>query len=155
MTGANIKDLLLAPRLDRQRVDELLAPYEFKDPAGADRNLQEMAKDPAERQLVAEVLGDLLLCVSRSADPDQSLTYMERFARAALNRAHLFTYLRDSPRTLEILAKTLGGSPYMAEILIRDPQHFYWVTDPQTLYSSRKRRAMRRELVNTLKVLAD
>jgi [glutamine synthetase] adenylyltransferase / [glutamine synthetase]-adenylyl-L-tyrosine phosphorylase len=56
---------------------------------------------------------------------------------------------------LEILAKTLGGSPYMAEILIRDPQYLYWVTDPQILYGPRKKREIDRELARALKTLSD
>jgi glutamate-ammonia-ligase adenylyltransferase len=155
MTPLNVKDLLLAPRLDRLQVAALLSPYGFKDPAGADANLQAMADDPSERQLLADILEELLVCVAQSADPDQALNYLERFARAALNKTRLFSYLKDSPHTLEILARTLGGSSYMAEILIRDPHHFYWVTDPQILYSDRKKRDIRRELVQTLKVLAN
>src|SRR5688572_6379913 len=155
MTSANVKDLLLAPRLDRLQVSALLSPYGFKDPPKADANLQAMAADPAERQLLAEILEELLVCVSHSADPDQALTYFERFGCAALNKTRLFSYLKDSPRTLDILSRTLGGSPYMAEILIRDPHHFYWVTDPLILDCGRKKREMERELVRTLKVLAD
>ena len=155
MSGVNIKDILLAEQLDPARAAALLTPYGFKNPVRADANLQALAREPSERQLVAEILEEMLVCIARSADPDQSLTYLERFAHAALNRTHLFSYLRDSPRTLEILAKALGGSPYMAEILIRDPHHFYWVTDPQILYAGRKRRELRREMVRALKVIPD
>ena len=155
MTQPVIRDLLLAPRLDQKQVTALLAPFGFKYPERADANLQAMADDPAARQLLANILEDLLACASRSADPDQSINYLERFARAALNRTRLFTYLAESPQTLEILATVLGGSPYMAEILIRDPQHFYWVTDPNILRRSSTKRDMRRELLQTLKALAD
>ncbi len=155
MTPPSVKDLLLAARLDHNQVSALLGPYGFKDPAKADANLQATADDPADRQLLADILEDLLVCVSKSADPDQALIYFERFGRAALNKTRLLSYLKDSPRTIEILARTLGGSPYMAEILIRDPQHFYWVTDPQILNSRRKKREIQRELVRTLKALGD
>jgi glutamate-ammonia-ligase adenylyltransferase len=43
----------------------------------------------------------------------------------------------------------------MAEILIRDPHHFYWLTDPQILHHARKKRDIQRELARTLKVLGD
>src|SRR5262249_56203574 len=49
----------------------------------------------------------------------------------------------------------LGGSPYMAEILIRDPQHFYWVTDPEILHAVRQKRAIKYELLRTLNLLED
>jgi glutamate-ammonia-ligase adenylyltransferase len=155
MTPLNIKDLLLAPSLDPQQAAALLSPYRFKEPAKADANLQAMADDPAARQSLAGILEELLDNVSQSADPDQALNYFERFTRAAASNIHLFSYFKDSPRTLEILAKTFGGSPYMADILIRDPHYFYWVTDPQILHHSRKKRDIQRELARALKTLAD
>jgi glutamate-ammonia-ligase adenylyltransferase len=153
MGSLNLKDLLLAPRLDRQQVAALLSPYGFEDPMKADTNLQAMAGEPNERQLLAEILENTLHWASQSADPDQMLNYLERFAEAALNKTRLFSYLKESPETVELLARTLGGSAYMAEILIRDPHHFYWVADPQLLRSVRKKREIERELVQTLRVL--
>ena len=153
MTPRHVTDLLLAAELGREEVAGMLGPYGLKDPLKADANLQMMADDPSERQLLADVLENLLVESSRSADPDQAITYLERFARAALNKMRLFAYLKDSPKSLEILARTLGGSPYMAEILIRDPHHFYWLTDEQVLFTGRRKRALERELVRTLKAI--
>jgi glutamate-ammonia-ligase adenylyltransferase len=155
MTPPNVKDLLLAPRLDPQQVIALFGPYGFKEPGKADANLQALADDAPARQSLADILEELLDNASQSADPDQALNYFERFARAAVNKIHLFSYLKDSPRTLEILAKTFGGSPYMAEILIRDPQYLYWVTDPQILYGARKKREIEREMARALRTIAD
>jgi glutamate-ammonia-ligase adenylyltransferase len=153
MSAFDTKDLLLAPRLEMPQVADLLAPYGLRDFLKADANLQATAGDPSERLLLAEILAELLACVAASANPDQALTYFERFARATGNRTHLFAYLKNSKQALEILAKCLGGSVYMAEILIRDPHHFYWVSDPQILNRARKKREIQRELVRTLKVL--
>jgi len=150
---SDIKDLLLAPRLDPHQASALLTPYGFKDPAKADANLQAVTTDPSDRQLAANILGNLLTCMSQAADTDQALNYFERFTRAAHNKTQLLLYLQDSPRALEILAKALGASPYMAELLIRDPHHFYWLTDPQILNTARKKRDVRRELAQTLRVL--
>jgi glutamate-ammonia-ligase adenylyltransferase len=151
MSPKNLKDLLLAPRLDPQQVTALLGPYGFKEPAKADANLQAMADDPTARQLLADILEELLLCASQSADPDQALNHFERFARSTVNKTRLFSYLHESPRSLEILARTFGGSQHMAEILIRDPVYLYWLTDPQTLYQKRKKREIARDLLRGLK----
>jgi [glutamine synthetase] adenylyltransferase / [glutamine synthetase]-adenylyl-L-tyrosine phosphorylase len=153
MSALNIKDLLLAPQLDRQTADQLLAPFGFKDTAKADANLQAAAADPSERPLLAEILEELLVCGSQSADPDQAVTYFERFVRSGLSKAQLFSYLHTSPKALEILLRSLGGSTYMAEILIRDPQLFYWVTDSEILRRPRTKREIQREIVRTAKVL--
>jgi glutamate-ammonia-ligase adenylyltransferase len=153
MAALNIKDLLLAPQLDRQMVTALLQPYGLRDIARADAHLQTVAADPSERELLAEILSELLTSVSQSANPDQAIVYFERFATASLNKPQLFAYLRDFPQAIEILIKSLGGSSYMAEILIRDPQLFYWVTDPQILSRPRTKREIRREIVRTAKAL--
>jgi glutamate-ammonia-ligase adenylyltransferase len=155
MSRLNVKDLLLAPRLDQDQVASLLAPYGFKDPAKADRNLQAIAEDPAERELFAGILEPLLKSVSQAADPDQAITYLERFSSAAIHRLRLFSHLHDSPQGLETLTRILGGSSYMAEILIRDPQHFYWVTEPQNLNQKRRKRPIKYELLHTLSLLED
>jgi [glutamine synthetase] adenylyltransferase / [glutamine synthetase]-adenylyl-L-tyrosine phosphorylase len=151
MLPKNLNDLLLAPRLDPQQVAALLGPYGFKEPAKADANLQAMADDPTARRLLADILEELLLCASQSADPDQALNHFERFARSAVNKTRLFSYLNESPRSLEILAKTFGGSQHLAEILIRDPLYLYWLTDPQTLYQKRPKREIARDLLRGLK----
>src|SRR5689334_5373185 len=110
MASPDIRDLLLAPRLERPQVADLLAPYGLKDFLKADANLQAAAGDPTERLLLAEILDELLVCVAGSANPDQALTYFDRFVSASTNRAHLFSYLKNSKQALEILAKCLGGS---------------------------------------------
>src|SRR4051812_3610248 len=113
MALQNVKDLLLAQRLEAEQVGALLAPYGLRDARKADANLQAMAAEPAERELLADILEDLLAAISRSADPDQALTYLERFARAALNKTRLFSNLKESPAIIDVLARTLGGSSYM------------------------------------------
>ena len=153
MTMTDVRDLLLASRLDSSRVAGLLAPFGVTDFEKADANLQAAAGEPGERLLLAEILPDLLACVAGSANPDQALTYFERFTGATSSKAHLFTYLKNSRQSLDILAKSLGGSAYMAEILIRDPHHFYWVTDPQILHRVRRKRDIQRDLIQTLKRL--
>jgi [glutamine synthetase] adenylyltransferase / [glutamine synthetase]-adenylyl-L-tyrosine phosphorylase len=126
----------------------------LKDIERADANLQTIAADPSERQLLAEILENLLTCISQSANPDQALSYFERFARAGLSKPQLFSYLGTSPQAMEILIRSLGGSSYMTEILIRDPELLYWVTDSQILQRPRTKREIQREIIRTAKMLA-
>ena len=153
MGALTVRDLLLAPQLSRDAVTSLLQPFGLKDAGRADANLQSVVSDASERELLAAILEDLLVCASQSPNPDQALAYFERFARAGLNKPQLFSYLRSSPRALEILIRTLGGSSYMAEILIRDPQLFYWVSDPQILQKPRKKREIQRDIIRTASAL--
>jgi glutamate-ammonia-ligase adenylyltransferase len=131
----------------------MLSPYGFKETERADANLQAMADDPMARQLLSEIIEELLFCLSRSADPDQALNYLERFTKAAVNKIRFLSYLKENPRTLELLAKIFGGSPFMSEILIRDPHYLYWVSDPEILYKNRKKRDLMRDLSIAMKYL--
>src|SRR5436190_13065079 len=101
MPEFDIRDLLLAPRLDRPQVADLLAPYGLKDFQKADASLQAMAGEPGDRLLLADILEDLLACVRGSANPDQALTYFERFVRSTANRSHLYSYLKNSKQAIE------------------------------------------------------
>jgi glutamate-ammonia-ligase adenylyltransferase len=149
---SDLRELLLAPRLDPPRVSELLAPYGLKNFHKADANLQTAAGEPDERLLLADILDELMVSVAASADPDQALIRFERFS-ASTNKAHLFTYLRNSKQAMDILARILGGSAYMAEILIRDPHHFYWVAESHILNRTRTKAEIRRDLRPTLLML--
>jgi glutamate-ammonia-ligase adenylyltransferase len=153
MGASNVKDLLLAPSLSPPEVASRLAPYGFKEIERADANLQAMADEPRSRKLLAEILEDLLSSLGRSADPDRALDYMERFARAAVDKLNLFSHLKSSPRTLSILARTFGGSPFMAEILIRDPVYLYWLTDPVILEKERPKKMLEADLSDSLRHL--
>ncbi len=153
MVARDIRELLLAPRLEPARAAELLSPFRLTDFEKADASIQAAAGEPGERLLFAEILEDFLNCVALAANPDQAVTYFERFTSSVSSKAHLFTYLRNSKQALEILARCLGGSVYMAEILIRDPHLFYWVTDTEILHGSRPLAEIQRELAQTLKML--
>jgi [glutamine synthetase] adenylyltransferase / [glutamine synthetase]-adenylyl-L-tyrosine phosphorylase len=151
MAALNPKDLYLAPHLDSAQVASLLGPYGFRDIPKADANLQAMADDPRARQLLANLIEEFLTCLARSADPDQGLTFFERYARAAINKVNLFSYLQSSPRVLDLLATTFGASPFMSEILIRDPEYLYWVSDSRILQQERKKNELVRALSDALK----
>jgi glutamate-ammonia-ligase adenylyltransferase len=153
MAELNLKDLLLSHRLDFQQVTTLLAPYGFKEIKKADANLQLIAAEPREKQLFSEIIEEFLDCIARSPDPDQALNFFERFARATYSKAQLLSYLSASPYTLELLAKLFGSSPFLSEILIRNPTYLYWIADPQTLEQDKPKTMLTRELAATLRPL--
>lgn len=145
-TGLSPRDLLLAERLSPEQVAALLAPYGFADVAAADANIQALAPDPPARHLLAGIIDELLFNLGRSADPDQALSRFETFAAATMNRQQLYAHCQASPRTLEIAAKALGASSFMAEILVRDPGYLYWLSDPEVLTEGRDREHIRTDL---------
>ncbi len=147
------KDLLLAPHLAPDQVATLLTPYRFTDIKKADANLQLIADEPRVRHLLAEVVDELLDCLARSPDPDQALTYFERFTKASYNRAQLLSYLKASPYTLWLLAKLLASSPFLSEILIRNPPYLYWIAGPGILEKRRTKVELAAELAAVLRTL--
>ncbi len=131
------RDLLLARNLAPEDVAAVLAPFGLRDPARADEELQALADSPRAREILAGFVGDLLAELAEAADPDQALSLLERYARAAFDRVGLLKYLAESPSTLRLLARSLGASPFVAEILIREPSLLYWVADTAAQPSAR------------------
>ena len=139
------KDLLLSPSLTSEQLTTLLTSYGFKDPKQADANLQLMANEPSSRRLLADCVDEILTLLSVSADPDLALSYLERFAKATIDKVHLYTFLKAYPVALELLATTVGSSPFMSQILIRHPTYFYWLCDPDILHRERTKKDLMRE----------
>jgi glutamate-ammonia-ligase adenylyltransferase len=131
------RDLLLARHLTPDEVVGMLRPYGLRDPLRADRELQAMSGDPRARAALAAVLPELLSLLARTPDPDQGLSLLERLLRASLGPRELLEHLGARPRALEILATVLGSSPFLAETLIRSPNWFYWLAEPEVLARAR------------------
>ncbi len=148
-----LKDLLLAPDLSGEEVASLLRPYGFEEIKRADTNLQLIAEEPRVRQFFAEILEDFLTPLGQTPEPDRGLNDFERFTRAAISKTQLFSYLRDDPATVSRAATIFGGSPFLSEILIRNPEYFYWVFDPAVLKRRRTKREITRDFSQALRRL--
>jgi glutamate-ammonia-ligase adenylyltransferase len=148
-----LKDLLLAPSLTGEEVASLLRPYGFEEIKRADTNLQLIAEEPRVRQFFAEILEDFLSALGQTAEPDRGLNDFERFTRAAIGKTQLFSYLRDDPATVSRAATIFGGSSFLAEILIRNPEYFYWVFDPAVLKRRRTQREITRDFSQAVRLL--
>src|SRR5262245_50416163 len=120
--GAEVRDLLLAPRLAPDQAEALLRPYGFRDPQRADRDLQALAADPHARTLLASMLDEVLRAAAASADPESALSRFEHLARAEGSPSRLLSHLASDPRLVDVVVRALGGSPYVAETLVRHPQ---------------------------------
>ena len=151
--AVHVRDILLAPHLVPGRAESLLAPYGFRDPGAADRNLQAIAADPATRGLLAEILEELLRCLAESADPDAALNHLERFFKTSGSTLALLSHLRENPRAIDILARTFGSSSFMAEILVRHPSWLYWLSEAEVLARPRTRVEVEQDLDRALEPL--
>ncbi|HZR45731.1 MAG TPA: hypothetical protein VFA47_03425, partial [Candidatus Manganitrophaceae bacterium] len=98
-------------------------------------------------------LDELLTAVAQTPLPDRALNNFERFTQATFSKTNFFSYLRQSPRTLSLLAKVFGSSPFLSDILIRNPEYFYWVFDPEVTKTRRGKRELLHDLSRSLRLL--
>jgi glutamate-ammonia-ligase adenylyltransferase len=133
---------------------EALGRYGFADPAAASQHVQKLGEGDHARELQT-VLPPLLLGLSESADPDRGLVRFERFLRAHPEPQGLLAALGQRPRALEVLAVTLGGSPFLAETLIRHPVWFDALSDAEALRHPRSRAEIELDLVQSLHALSE
>ncbi|HEY3130318.1 MAG TPA: hypothetical protein VGL91_12740, partial [Acidobacteriota bacterium] len=120
-------DLFLAPALSDQSVQEYLSSLGFRDPAAADQNLQLMAEDYAVRQTLGAMAESLMDSLRRAPDPDSALVGFERYLSTRTAKINFLNYLAEDIIALDLLIQVLGASPFLSEILIRNPEYFHWL----------------------------
>ncbi len=123
------EDLLLANQLSPEKISQFLKRYGFKDPESADRNLQLIAEELSMRLILARIIKKLLEAARQCPDPDAALNHFERLFAKVTHRANFLGFLGETPEALEALIVICGSSPFSAEILIRNPEYFYWLLD--------------------------
>lgn len=129
LAGMHPRDLFLAAQLEKPEIEALLGPYRFKDPLRADEHLTAIAGLVASPERLGRWAEPLLTELSRSVDPDAAVRQLEAFFEKVPSPVHLLTSLETNPSALEILVGILGGSPFLAETLLRNPEYFYWLLE--------------------------
>src|SRR6266496_1488628 len=101
----------------------------FKDEKSAARSLADLLKPtsashvaPRTKQVFAKLRPALLDQMAKTADPDATLNQFVRFVEAYGLRGLLFELLASNPTLLELVVKTLDGSRFAGDLLIRRPQ---------------------------------
>ena len=120
-------DLFLSPDLTEEQAREYLRTFGFRDAAAADEHLQAMADELAVREAMGELAELLLDACQRAPDPDAALVGFSRYVATRVPKAMFLRYLVDDPRALGLLIEVLGTSPFLAEILIRNPEYLHWL----------------------------
>ncbi len=120
-------DLFVSPDLTEEQAQAYLQSLGFRDPAAADRHLQEMADDLAVREALARLAASLVEALQRTPDPDAAVVGLSRYLAARTSKVMFLHYLRDDLAALGVLIELLGTSPFLTEILVRDPEYFHWL----------------------------
>ena len=121
------QDIFLSRDLTEDAAAAFLEQYGLRDGAAADRQLQQLADDLPSRQALGALAGMLLDVVASAPDPDAALLGFCRYVATRTPRAGFVGNLHADPRMLEILAQILGTSPFLSEILIRNPEYLHWL----------------------------
>jgi glutamate-ammonia-ligase adenylyltransferase len=131
---------------------EPLRQYGFADEAAAGQQIRQLGEGAQGRELLP-LLPDLLRWLGAAADPDRGLVRFERFLSVHPEPQRLLSVLRERPRAAELLAATLGGSPFLAETLIRHPAWFDALSEPETLARRRSCVDIEFDLLQSLRAL--
>ena len=99
----------------------------FRNPRQAQDNLNRLTSNPFGGTIFQTILPEMMNILATVPDPDRSLNHFERLSRAIINQSSFFHFLFDYPQFLELLLTIFGHSNYLADILIRHPEYFYWL----------------------------
>ncbi len=81
-----------------------------------------------------------------SPDPDMALINLLRFTETSFSKASLFNDLLRYPAYLELLMKLFGFSRYFADILVREPGLFRWLTTSSAMNEPLSRGRLEEEI---------
>ena len=121
------RDIFLAPQLAPEDAARFLEGYGLRDGAAADGHLQDLAAELPTRLALADLAGMLFDTLATAPDPDAAVAGFCRYVATRTPQAGFVGELHADPHLLEILTQILGTSPFLSEILIRDPEYLYWL----------------------------
>jgi glutamate-ammonia-ligase adenylyltransferase len=110
----------------------LLRRSGFGEPERAARELRLLAADAHIGSLLRAGLGPLLRALARLPDPDAALVGLERFVRRD-GGATFAALAARGPAATRPLLWALGGTPFLAEQVIRHPEWASWLARPDVL----------------------
>ncbi len=127
MDAVTPRDIFLAKELSPDDAARFLERYGPRDGEAADQNLQQLADELPSRLALGELAPTLLDILSTTPDPDAAVVGFCRYVGTRAPRAAFVRELTADPRLLDILMQILGTSPFLSEILIRNPEYLYWL----------------------------
>ena len=146
---------LSLPQDQREEIHQILSDASNRvdgvDSESILRNLQELTTDDAEIQACfADIVTPLLKASIDAPNPEAALNRFSRFAEASFNRRSLYQLLRDAPHFIRPVILTFGASTYLSEILIRTPEYFYDIIDPNVMGTQKTSEMMYQELKQSI-----
>ena len=146
---------LSLPQRQREEIHQILSNAADRaghiDSESIVRSLQELTTDDADIQTCfADFVIRLLTTSIDTPNPEAALNRFSRFAEASFNRRSLYHLLRDAPHIIRPVILTFGASTYLSEILIRTPEYFYDIIDPNVMETQKTSEMMYQELKQSI-----
>ena len=144
--SGNIADLVLSdnPPDDVRRA--VLSGSGITQTERAYINLKTLAGDGKRRQLFARLSVLARDILEHTPDPDMALNNWERFENSIADVENHYRELLSQPKRFEILMQIFSSSQFLADTLIKYPEFYNWVTDPERINRLRSRRDMAGDL---------
>jgi glutamate-ammonia-ligase adenylyltransferase len=146
-------DLVLDPNPDDAAVTGVLGRYGFRDVRAVYQNLTQLAQESVPflsarrcRHFLASMAPRLLREIARTADPDQTLTNLEKVTASLGAKAVLWELFSFNPPSLRLCVDLCAGSQFLTDILVNNPGMIDELLDSLVLNRPRTIEELRAEL---------
>jgi [glutamine synthetase] adenylyltransferase / [glutamine synthetase]-adenylyl-L-tyrosine phosphorylase len=131
---------LVGPRMDERDAVRRLDALGFRDGAGVLRDVQALTSGVSRHATTLRaVLPPMLHTLVDSPDPDAGVRTFRTLVESQRDANQLVSVLRDQPPAAQLLARLLGTSEVVGELLVGHPGAIQWVTDPDERTEPRSR----------------
>lgn len=144
--AGNAADLVLSDSISRQSREKIFSSAGFYQSQRAYVNLKALAGEGRRKQLFARLSVLAWDVLSHSPDPDMALNNWERFEHSIADIENHYEELLHQPKRLELLLLVFASSQFLADILIKYPEFYNWVTDPVRIRSVRRKKEMAEDI---------
>ena len=107
------------------------------------------------REIVREILHEIIDALGKTPDPDRALARMNRFLRALPEDVAFFSMLRAHTWLLNLIAVVMGSAPRIADALGANPSLLEAVLDPEFFLTMPDQEALAEELAERLDEVED
>jgi glutamate-ammonia-ligase adenylyltransferase len=137
--GAEFKQLFAEAEQQTAGGRSMLAEIGFQDVSAAWNRLRALRERGRDAQATRSCLRRLLIGLWESPTPDAALVSFERFLAQSADPGSVYAYLNAYPRAIEVLVKLFGGSQYLTETLLRNPEYLDRLTQHRRLSEVKSR----------------
>lgn len=118
---------------------EPLTGVGFDDAKRAWHNLMVLKDHANFSELYPSFFPSLLECLDHSYDPDLALNNFERLAGKLEDKEYFYSFLTREPEFLNALIILFSGSQILTDSLLRHPEFFDWLAEPDMLNETQTR----------------